>query len=96
MENDLIPITLSVEDGQKVFQALAELPFKYVYGLIGKLNQKANETAQVNGGQIVCEYALSEEEINLMIQALGQMPYQGVHGIIARLENRLNSQVVNG
>ncbi|SDU58353.1 hypothetical protein [Desulfobacula phenolica] len=92
MKNNFISIPLSVDDGQKIFQALSELPFKYVYELIGKLNRTTNETAQLNRDSNTCyEYALVKEEIDLMIQALGQMPYKSVHKVIAHLENTLNS-----
>ena len=90
MEGETIPILLSVEDGQTIFQALSELPFKYVFGLIGKLNQTANETQPVHrAGEPCHEYPLLIREIELILQALGQMPYQRVHGIIAFLESRL-------
>lgn len=91
MESDAIPILLSVEEGQTIFQALSEMPFKYVFELIGKLNHIANETRAVNRNGTVCyEYALLKEEIKLILQALGQMPYQRVHGMIAHLEHSLN------
>lgn len=91
-----ISILLSVEEGQNIFQALSELPFKYVFELIGKLNQTANETQAINRNGTACyEYALLKEEIKLIIQALGQMPYQRVHGIIAHLENSLNNGLSN-
>lgn len=91
MESDAISILLSVEEGQTIFQALSELPFKYVFELIGKLNHTANETKVISRQGTACyEYVLLTEEINLVIRALGQMPYQRVHGIIAHLENSLN------
>lgn len=89
-------ILLSVEEGQSIFQALSELPFKYVFELIGKLNHTTNETQAINRNGTACyEYALLKEEIKLIIQALGQMPYQRVHGIIAHLENSLNKGLAN-
>ena len=96
MESDAIPILLSVEEGQIIFQALSELPFKYVFELIGKLNHTANETQSVNRQGTACyEYVLLTEEIKLIVQALGQMPYQRVHGIISHLENSLNKGLAN-
>jgi hypothetical protein len=90
------PILLSVEDGQTVFQALSELPFKYVFELIGKLNHTTNETPPVNrGGKACYEYALLTQEIELIIQALGQMPYQRVQGIITQLETMNKERIPN-
>ena len=83
-------INLDINDGKMVFEALAELPFKYVYELIGKLNRQANQSV---GSADVAEafngHSLSIQEIALMINALGQMPFNRVH----RLLNNLNGQI---
>jgi hypothetical protein len=95
MDRDHIGINLTVEEGQTVFQALSELPFKYVYELIGKINQIANGTSpkkpEDQEGAPFYEYPLLPREIELMIQALGQMPYQSVHTLITRLDHAMKT-----
>jgi hypothetical protein len=38
-----VTFTLSLEEANKIFKALSNLPFGEVYELIGKLNDQANE-----------------------------------------------------
>ena len=84
-----IPISLDTQAGQTVFQALAELPFKYVFELIGKINQATNETAprQLNGREVY-DYRFSPDELELIFKALGQLPYNRVNLVIRSLERQ--------
>ncbi len=81
-----------MEDGQTVFQALSELPFKYVYELIGKMNHVTNETDPIIRNGVVCYgYALRRKEIDLIFQALGLLPYQSVHQVIHNLKEDIKA-----
>lgn len=40
--SDNITFTVSLEEANKIFKALGNLPFAEVYELIGKLNEQAN------------------------------------------------------
>lgn len=46
-EQKQLTLTVSVEEANKIFKALGNLPFVEVYELIGKLNEQAN--AQLKG-----------------------------------------------
>ncbi len=81
-----------MEDGQTVFQALSQLPFKYVYELIGRMNHVTNETDPIIKNGVVCYgYALTKKETDLIFQALGLLPYQSVHQVIHNLKEDINA-----
>jgi hypothetical protein len=78
-------------EGRLIMQALAELPFKYVYELIGKLNHQANEITA--GNRDVPHFRLrrlSLQEIHLMLRALEEMPFRQVHHLLANLNAQIN------
>ncbi|ALS61703.1 hypothetical protein [Pandoraea norimbergensis] len=80
-------IVLAADDAQLVMAALAELPFKRVYELIGTLNRQANEAGAGEG--IAC--ALSAPAFALIVEALGHLPYHRVHALIDAMKAQLNS-----
>ncbi|VVE09298.1 hypothetical protein PIN31009_02537 [Pandoraea iniqua] len=80
-------LVLAADDAQLVMAALAELPFKRVYELIGTLNHQAN--AAQAGEPIAC--ALSAPAFALIIEALGHLPYHRVHGLIDAMKGQLHS-----
>jgi hypothetical protein len=41
-QTPMVTFTLSLEEANKIFKALSNLPFAEVYELIGKLNEQAN------------------------------------------------------
>lgn len=87
-------ICLKISEGKLVFEALAELPFKYVYDLIGKLNSQANRSAMNGSGASVRHtYTFSKEELELTIRALGAMPFNRVHALISNLNDQIREQL---
>lgn len=62
-----IGLTFSREQSSLVVEALAERPFKEVFGLIGQLHAHA-------GGRI----ALEPAQLRLILAALGAMPFARV------------------
>lgn len=79
---------LTLAEAQLIFEALAELPFKYVYELIGKLNSRANEIASREAGTASQAYVLEAQELALVIRALGALPFNRVHGLLAKLNEQ--------
>jgi hypothetical protein len=78
-------VPLDLGEGQLVFEALAELPFKHVYALIGKLNSQANAVAAQGDPYERQVYMLEGHELKLVLQALGGLPFNRVHGLLTRL-----------
>lgn len=92
MDHTNICATFSVEDGQTVFQALSELPFKLVYELIGKMNHVTNEADPIiRDGGAYYAYSFSKTEVDLILHALGQLPYLSVHQVIHGLEKEVKA-----
>ncbi|VVD71955.1 hypothetical protein PPN31114_00657 [Pandoraea pneumonica] len=80
-------IVFEAQDAQQVMAALAELPFKRVYELIGTLNRQA---VDANAGEpITC--ALDAQAFALIVEALGYLPYHQVHGLIDAMKGQLHS-----
>ncbi len=87
-------IHLDLAEGQLVFEALAERPFKQVYELIGRLNHRANEVAaqgdHVNTPQV---YRLDAADLDLMVRALSELPFNRVHTLLASLNEQARAGV---
>ncbi len=87
-------IRLNINQGQIVFEALAELPFKYVFDLIGKLNNMANENAaDACDERAPYTHRLSLQELELIVSALGEMPFSRVHGLVENLNTQMREQI---
>jgi len=99
MENSVqkaFQIHLNVNDGKIIFEALAELPFKYVYDLIGKLNRQANQSLASECDEFaLLRHTLGWQEIGLIIKALGGMPFNRVHRLVANLSAQIQQQSNN-
>ena len=80
-------VPLDLAEGQLIFEALAELPFKQVYELIGKLNSRANAVAAQGDSVERHAYALDGRELALVLQALGALPFNRVHLLLGRLSD---------
>ena len=86
-------ISLALAEAQLVFEALAELPFKRVYELIGRLNRMANEVAAQGGDASARQdYRLDAAELELVVYALSQMPFSRVHALVASLNEQARAQ----
>ena len=89
-------IHLNVTDGKIIFEALAELPFKYVYDLIGKLNFQANHNNADDGDAMArLQHTLIMQEIGLIIKALGGLPFNRVHRLVEKLSAQIQEQLNN-
>jgi hypothetical protein len=89
-------IRLNVNDGKIIFEALAELPFKYVYDLIGKLNFQANHNKTDDGDGITrLRHTLIMQELGLIIKALGGLPFNRVHRLVDKLSAQIQEQLNN-
>ncbi|SEN77299.1 hypothetical protein SAMN05428959_10354 [Duganella sp. CF517] len=83
-----IDIALRDDEGRLVIEALAELPFKTVFELIGDLNRQAVDGAGPAGagGR---RYQVDRDSLELMLRALAQLPYERVHRLLAALRLQL-------
>jgi len=82
-------INLDLAEGRLIFEALAELPFKQVFGLIGRLNRMANEIAG-RGGNLAerQSFRLDADELELIRHALGGLPFKRVNALLASLREQ--------
>lgn len=89
-------IHLNLREGGLLLEALAELPFKSVFELIGKLNQQAHELFAPGGTQQQRQrFVLTESELSVAIKALGNMPYHRVHTLLFDLNLQIQPQLNN-
>ncbi len=89
-------IYLTLEEGNLLLEALAELPFKLVFELIGELNQQANTL--FSGHEDFHEkqrFSFSGQEVNLAIKALGVLPYNRVHLLLSNLNQQISDQCIS-
>lgn len=71
-----------------VLVALAELPFKNVFEVIGRINEQAHRCfGDGTDAQAKHPFRLSRREIGLCLEALQAMPYGAVREIASRLES---------
>lgn len=96
MSERMLVIHLSLQEGNLLLEALAELPFKSVFELIGKLNQQANELfAPGIAPQERQRFVFVEAELSLAIKALGNLPYHRVHALLSGLHQQIQAQLSN-
>ena len=92
----LLTIQLNLLEGNLLLEALAELPFKSVFELIGKLNQQANESFTPDiAAQERQRFVFTEAELSLAVKALGNMPYHRVHALLSDLHQQIQAQLSN-
>lgn len=88
-ERCVYAIRLDMDEARLVFEALAEQPFKRVFGLIGSLNRQANELTARNADVATRQaYRIDGAEFELVVHALSAMPYGRVHGLLANLNEQ--------
>lgn len=86
-------ISLNLEEGNVLLEALAECPFKSVFELIGKLNQQANQLfASGAPPQERQSFNFTEAELSLSLKALGNLPYHRVHKLLEDLNLQIERQ----
>ncbi len=89
---DALHIALTVEEGQLIVEALAELSFRSVFELIGKLNRRANELIASDADNAPQEFLLTAPELLLIFSALGDMPFNQVHTLVDKLKRQMQLQ----
>jgi len=90
----ILTIQLTLEEGNLLLEALAELPFKTVFELIGQLNQQANESFANNGTENQRQkFLFTEKDMALTIKALGEISYNRVHVLLANLNKQIHDQL---
>ena len=89
-----VEVALDRDQSGLVLSALAELPFKTVYALIGKLNQQAHEnfpTAKERGTPKA--FRMEPREFALCLEALGALPYHTVSRLMEHLRSQLSERM---
>ena len=81
-----VTVTLRDDEGGLVIEALAELPFKTVFELIGDLNRQAVTGADAPAGR---PYRVDRDNLELILRALAQLPYERVHRLLSALQQQL-------
>jgi hypothetical protein len=91
---DGLVVSLDREQSGLVLSALAELPFKTVYALIGKLNQQAHENfPTARDRRTPKPFRMEPGEFALCLQALGALPYQAVSRLMEHLRTQLSERM---
>ena len=90
MENKDFKLDLSIEEMKIIISALAELPFKTVFELIGKINENANLNVLSKTVPLYV-MAFKDVEIRLIISSLGQLPFEKVYGLMGKINEQLES-----
>jgi hypothetical protein len=83
-----VRIVLTTAEGALVLEALAELPFKTVFELIGELNRQATDGAAGDAHAFI----LDRSSLVLIVKALGELPYSRVHALLANLNAQIAQQ----
>ncbi|ATQ76903.1 hypothetical protein CR152_22050 [Massilia violaceinigra] len=83
-----LTLALRADQGALVIEALAELPFKTVFDLIGRLNRQANAAAAADA-DAAHAYSVSLPDLQLIVGALRLLPYHRVHLLMDALEEQV-------
>ena len=86
-------IRLTLAQSGLMLQALAELPFKSVFELIGNLNQQAHQLfASDTAPQTEQVFLFQPAELARAIKALGELPYNRVNALLQHIHQQLQEQ----
>lgn len=93
-EGHLLRVQITVAHSRLILQALAEMPFKSVFELIGQLNQQthrllANDASDKERMHI---FFISPSDLALCIHALGEMPFKRVSSLLTHLNREILAQ----
>ncbi|MDQ1829281.1 hypothetical protein [Massilia scottii] len=81
-----LTLSLRPDQGALVIEALAELPFKTVFDLIGRLNRQANAACAADAAHA---YTVGVPDLQLIVGALRLLPYHRVHLLMDALEEQV-------
>ncbi|MCE3604304.1 hypothetical protein LXA47_11900 [Massilia sp. P8910] len=84
-----LTLSLRADQGALVIEALAELPFKTVFDLIGRLNRQANAADAGADADAARAYSVSVPDLQLIVGALRLLPYHRVHLLMDALEEQV-------
>lgn len=77
-------IKITIGEGKVIFKSLAELPFKEVFELIGKLNQQTNSQKVYHDSEEII-FTLTKTELEIIKKALSGQPFYQVSGIMEKV-----------
>jgi len=85
-----IGLDLTLEQGDLILEALAELPFKQVFELIGHLNQQAQAGFAASGGAPeTVRFEVGPMQMRLILATLGQMPFNKVSRLLQSMHQQM-------
>jgi hypothetical protein len=94
-------ISLSLDQGNLILEALAERPFKLVYELIGQLNLQAHTLflnhpnhAEPSEQDQVQNFQFSKSDLRIICESLGELSFNRVHGLLAHLHQQIQGQLL--
>lgn len=82
-------IRTTVDEGGLILEALAELPFKTVFELIGNINAQANSFLLDQRDTEEIPFNISLGELQLLIGALSELPFNRVNALLQKIEAQL-------
>jgi hypothetical protein len=93
-QGHLLSVQLTLGHSQLILQALAELPFKTVFELIGQLNQQTHRLFSHDAvdSERMQTFVLSASDLALCIKALGEMPFKRVSALLSHLNREILEQ----
>ena len=85
-----VSLDLTLEQANLILEALAELPFKQVFELIGHLNQQAQAGFAAAGGEpATVHFAVGPMQMRLILATLGQMPFNRVSRLLQSMHQQM-------
>ncbi len=87
-------IRINISDGRLIIEALSDLPFKYVYELIGSINSKANESITGTLDEDTLHtFIFTRYELDLILKSLGTRAHSQVFRLVEKLSRQTRLQV---
>ncbi len=88
----ILRLTLEPADGALLLEALAELPFKQVYRLIGELDRQARLAFGAGGSG---QFDFEPEQMRLVLEALGALPYRRVGRLLHGMHGQMRAALAS-
>ena len=85
-----IRLDLTLEQANLILEALAELPFKQVFELIGHLDRQAQEgLAAAAGAPAGVRVGVGPAPMRLILSSLGRLPYERVNRLLHSMHQQM-------
>lgn len=93
-EGQVLRVQMTVAHSRLILQALAELPFKSVFEVIGQLNQQTHRLLadEANDSTRMHVFFISPSDLAICIHALGEMPFKRVSTLLTHLNCEILAQ----